>query len=617
MITTELTDYNLHLPSYRSLLNPSVKYDYKTHSFIPQSQNDINSWSRKLKDKDNHNLTFALLKSESKRTSDGIKMKYRSLLEDVSRNILLRMNTISTASNSSTLNESIQPFKSLWASRKNLVDLPLEIANYIFILVDDTPTYKACLYTSKYFYCLSKPLYYSHINLYSTYRVAQFVTYLRCNKQIGQYVKFIDLSKLRPGYDEGLIQEPEEMNANGDESLPLDLDEFNTEEKVWAGWRDWKFKMNPLYTIHANTSLTKITSNGQMSTRSNNSQHSSSIKATLLYFRIKRRKPNHEPIARRVTNYDNSVRGSHPLMSKYLLNYSTSKDLPVGYILHLINLCPNIVSINVGNLSISSDYQIIPKMMHKFQTYDLMNNYSKAMLQQIEAITYSEDSGLNTNSSDYMSSASSILSMSTFSTSVPKYNSLLPPLPQAITDFSYIKIGDGRVYLSDLNLKSINNNCITKVDEHDILNAILRTNMQAKSNNMIHASSLRFIDLSSMTWLHKSFVRDFLSRLIQKQKINVVDVVEFEDEEEINEEDDLNDFEFHSLMKEYKQNMVIDLTDSGMYKLLPWAKKIDLNTYTGCKLAFRIMNGILLDPSDESSRLERIRRGRMGENYVI
>jgi len=133
----------------------------------------------------------------------------------------------------------------------------------------------------------------------STYRFAQFVTYLRVNSEVGQYVQSIDLSGIKPGYDEDEQEEGQEENAeNGEEEngggardpqylLGEIADNPHHERvdqfprgKILAGWRDWKFKNNPLYTIHPSPSLTKIASNSQFLNVSSKSSRSTSSKSS-------------------------------------------------------------------------------------------------------------------------------------------------------------------------------------------------------------------------------------------------------------------------------------------------------------------------------------------------
>ena len=51
----------------------------------------------------------------------------------------------------------------------------------------------------------------------------------------------------------------------------------------------------------------------------------------------------------------------HPYANKFLLKYASSCDLPLGYILHILTLCPNLVEINLSKISISDDFKIVSR----------------------------------------------------------------------------------------------------------------------------------------------------------------------------------------------------------------------------------------------------------------
>jgi hypothetical protein len=585
---------------------------------IPLSQNDYQSWFTKLRDKDNRNLTFKTLNGND--TNSAIKMKYKSLLGDVSRSILKRINGGVATTIGSSGTGGAKPVI-------HITQLPPEIIDYIFFLIDSQRDYHACLTTCRCFYYFAKPYFYHDIAFTSTYRMAQFVAYLRLNRDVGQYVMSIDLSGIKPGYDDDTVASQRDQNDAGNNQGNIDnsshsSDTFPGDEIVLAGWRDWKFKNNPLYSIHPlpPTHSTKILSHSQGSTYSYKSHNSTSssnkFKMSLRYLRRKHRR-NSDPVDVVVKPQpcpSHEKNSTHPVMNKFLMNYSTSKDVPVGYILHLINLCPNVASLNLGNLSISTDYQIAPNMVYKYQTFDLMYNYRKDLVTKIDRIM-SDDQ--NTTSS-----ASSVYSVGAFSPPIRKYNSLLPPLPPAVTDVSYIKKGDGKVYLCDLNLKAINSDYLRRVDETEVLTTMLsvhtrhgvHTNNRLRFNFHSSVDNLKYINLTSMIWLNKTLVREFIAKLVENRPQQ--GDFEFDDEESEDEGDECNNHETHLLIKQFRKDLILDFTDSGMYKLLPWAKRINLNTYQGCKLAYRLVNDVLYDPFDEYMRRERIRRGRMGENYL-
>ncbi|RLV94562.1 F-box protein [Spathaspora sp. JA1] len=703
MLKTEPIDYHSHLPPYRSLLSPNARYDYQTHSLVPLTQNDLNvlriSFQKPNKD------------PVSTTNGGGFKMKYKSLLSDVGRSISLKMsnpNLVSSVASVSTFAKKVQQHAAAAASSASasasnsigrqqqqprqplhLKDLPVEVLDYIFYLVDSKSDYKSCMYTNKMFYQLAKPYYYQDLSFVSTYRFAQFISYLRLNSNVGMYVKSVDLSGIKSGYEEDTQEgEEEEQNAHdiahreGDqvrERIPevptrevspdradLEYTKGESNPKIMAGWRDWKFKSNPLYSVHPSPpKLTKISSNVSIASAKSTR---SSLSATRLskpfkYFRSKKRRrsvsnprksvttprkvPKLEFLDLRAQDQANSntlARNAspHPLINKFLMNYSTSKDIPIGYILHLIRLCPNAERIDLGNLSLSIDYEISRSMVYKYQTFDLMNNYPKDLIKQIDGIMQGEDKqeeilddilsidrensdiysrfpSMFKNNQTIASGASSVYSITTFSKPIynTKFNSLLPPLPPTVSDISYINKGDGKIYLSDLNLKSINNIYLKKIKEEELLSVLIEMHgKRSLSSNLFYSSpptdvggNLKYLNLSSMIWLNRSMIETFFDKLLVKNP-----EPEDMDYDEGDEYD--SDIEDEICRHQYKQDLVVDLSDSGMYKNLEWAKRIDLNTLYGCRLANKIIRNELLNPFDEFMARERNRRGRIGENYL-
>ncbi|KAG7664471.1 COS111 [[Candida] subhashii] len=700
MIMTDTVDFHSHLPPYRSLLNPNAKYDYRTHSLIPLSQNELNGLRSSFEKKKNATANG----SNGNNSTSSFKMKYKSLLSDVSRSISMRISNPNLLASSTTTISTKQIATS--SKRKSPIvpsmqfkDLPIEIQDYVFYLVDSKVDYKSCMYTCKSFYFLAKPYYYQDLHFTTTYRFAQFISYLRLNSNVGQYVRTIDLSGIKPGYDEEAQEEEENVNAAINAVAILEDQEENnnnvhprlnnhestgkddSDAKVLAGWRDWKFKTNPLYSVYnqvSTTALAKVSSNTQHSISSGKSSKSiKSLSSTRLtrpfkYFKrnksnsnnkssnsrelSSRKRPRLETLDLSAQDSRNSIlaRNSsvHPLISKFLLQYSSSKDIPIGYVLHLINLCPNVESINLGNLCLSMDYEISRSMVFKYQNFDIMNNYPKDLVERIDNIMKSDEiddvlsydqasifnlagnsnnmdlklaSNLFKSSQSIKSAASSLYELTTFSKPTTKYNSLLSPLPSTVSGISYLNKGDGKVYLSDLNLKSINSVFLKKIKEDELLMAIIKMhgkkggtspyyNYNVYNNNM-NGRNLKYLNLSSMIWLNQSCIQSFLSNLLLKHSPESLHYQGFSPDDDYDMYySDLEDEEDDPA--QYRQDLVLDLTDSGMYKNLPWARRIDLNTIDGCRVASKIINNSLLSEVQEIMRRERIRRGRIGENYL-
>lgn len=636
MIKIDALDFTSYLPPYRSLLSPEARYDYKIHKLVPIDDDDV-QWQ----EYQNNRTT----------TKDKLRMKYRSLLSDVSKKtsiLSMKINNNAFASSPKTeLAELVQ-----------IRNLPVEMLQQIFELIGDKKTYINCMFVSKQFYQLSKPHVYKEVSFKSTYRFAQFITYLRVNPDVGMYVEHVDLSQIEPGAndEDSDIESPTQDDSSDPQVRHPKTNSHDTqhEGKILAGWRDWKFKSNPVYST-VSSPLSKVNSNSQnlhrthhstKSQKSVTSKLSSSSKilrlSHLVLFKgrkrqkLNTRRRNSLPPVPTEINLQTIRRSSHPSINRLLISYATSKDLPIGYVLHLISICPNIVCLNLGNLSISTDYEISRSMMYKYKNFDIMNNYPIDLSSKINKIMNQDGSPevirpslrndshfsiISGNDSKTLygnanvTAMRSILSssrMGTMKESNRPYNSLLSPGSNVYDDETYMKKGDGIVYLSDLSLKSINNNYLRRLKEDEILGSIVayhnKSESQLKSDNM----RLRHINLSSMIWLNKNMIKWFLNHMVLQSDNDTFDQ---DDSESVNLDDSESISSQHTPCIPL-QDLVIDLSDSGMYKDLPWAKHLDLSKKSCRILCTKILQDRLIDPAEEFTLRERQRRGRMGENYL-
>lgn len=168
--------------------------------------------------------------------------------------------------------------------------LPVEILSHILSFIEeDSNSLTATLYVSKIFYEASKSIIYKNPILISTYRVAQFVTSLRLHPENGKYVKYLDLSKLKngiimtdplteldgstnrdsyqnnillPSHDHPttsrgsnvrfIINGLENENDNNDQLKTSKTQEPEVIQDIaYAGWRDWRYRNDPLYSSPA------------------------------------------------------------------------------------------------------------------------------------------------------------------------------------------------------------------------------------------------------------------------------------------------------------------------------------------------------------------------------
>lgn len=585
-------EYNKYLPSYRSLLTPNAKYDYRTHLVVELTQLDLQRIESR----------FQIETSPPK--SRKLKMKYKSLLDDVSRKALIL--SLRVQLNLQSQQQTLKATKKLWSKCKSFSQLPLELQIHVFSFLDDPRTYYASLFVCKRFYQLAKPFLYRKVSFVSTYRFAQFVTILRLNPSLGLYVVEVNLSQIRPGNWQ--------VESAADEVAG---DETST-EKVLAGWRDWKFKTSPIYAVHVapHLPLVKTVSNSSITL------HLSQKRAKLSKYFKKRRRSSIVPVDPPILEQQVSsiptpvhipVSGAHPIINKFLFNYSGFKDVPVGYVIHLINLCPNLTCANFGNLSLLTDYRIVSKTAYKYQPYDLMHNYHKDLRKIVDSILevsiqmsfnpFGKDSGTSYTGSmfDATSSVSSVFSLN-FSKPIRKYNSLLPPLPNSATEMLYLSRADGMIFLSDLNVKSISTCDLTVVPENSIFQCLAK-----------RADMLREISMSSMIWINAKMVAGFLEKMFDADLVRhstsgrlLFHGVDYRVGERIDD---------RQVRAPELALRVLDLSDSGMNKNLDWAQSIDTTTAKGQRLVQRIVNDELVSSFEEYVIQERIRRGRIGENY--
>lgn len=274
-------------------------------------------------------------------------------------------------------------------------NLPLEILSLILEYTNDYTTLVNCLYVNRGFYKAAKSVLYASPRLTSTYRVAQLVSSLRENPHNGELIIDLDLSKLTTGLiiDEEYLerfQDEEGSIHSNDENMYLDYS--------YASWRDWKYRGDPLYgsTLLNSYNMSKSKSVASVDSISTVTtmrlkmfkkvKHGDELAikfkklAKLLKFTRKTTssaamlkktiQQEAKPLIGATAN-DRRVRFNvlrdpknrpfaeyHPYTNKFLLKYASSKDIPIGYLLYFIQLCPKIQSLNLEGISLSSDFKI-------------------------------------------------------------------------------------------------------------------------------------------------------------------------------------------------------------------------------------------------------------------
>lgn len=539
-----------------------------------------------------------------------------------------------------------------------LPQLPPEVLANIFSHIQSRSDLRACLLTCKLFYNVAKPIYFEQVVLTSTYRVAQFVTYLRLNPRIGHHVRTIDLSGLRLGLDEAQALAESLPNLRRP-AIATDLDlelhqlqqsaitNIDDDAPICAGWRDWKLKGTPLYSFQQLSKIVHVSEAPQKKLiRSHESARSSSTMRTIakrswramtssLHFlrRKRRRDPRIDKVGTSTSSADLVLLGetdfvastiTHPMSHKLLHLYGMSRDIPIGYIIHMIELCPNLGTLNLANVCISTDYVLDKSKAARFRAHDLIHHYPKHFIHTINGMTINPMESNPTYSlvdklvsfsrgaSRVASASPSAASSFTFHPSKMKYHSLLPPVG-GNTDTD--PVGDGnrgrRLFLSDLSLKAVHHSYLRKVNERELLTAVANMHHKhhyAGSEPPYISNSLKCINLLSMVWIDQASARHFLAALTTRRPVITTD-------------DDSSDaYSFTSVSKgpgvPY-QNLVVDFSNAGMRTNLGWAQRFDMRTPRGRKRTRRFLNGESMDEHERSSARRLRRQGRWGENFFF
>ena len=184
---------------------------------------------------------------------------------------------------------SIRSFSSSSGSRKrkitpvsSLDTLPSEIQDQIFADLPQRTLHDLTL-TSTAFVEAAAAALYSSPKFATTYRFAQFVTTVVHSRRFAEMVRNFSLA---------------DFGQSGGENVPV------------AGWREWKYRTEPLYSIPRP---------GDLNTEPTNTMNE-----------------------RRLTHVNLDSYRSHPRSSPFLKQYSMSQDVPVGAIIHVLKACPRI-----------------------------------------------------------------------------------------------------------------------------------------------------------------------------------------------------------------------------------------------------------------------------------
>ncbi|KAG0642641.1 hypothetical protein HOY80DRAFT_900679 [Tuber brumale] len=207
-----------------------------------------------------------------------------------------RPHSLSSSASSicSTASSILSRKRKYYYEHPKLSTLPSEILDEIFQHLDQDTLLALAKVSRRMFDEVAHTLYASP-SFASTYRVAQFVSVVSRNIFLAKMVRKLDLSNL------GSCVDPD---------LPL------------AGWREWKFRSSQLYTIHRYDPPDK--------------RKASQGRRKLAALKV----------------------STHPLPSPLLKKYSTSRDVPVGGVIHILRACPYLRELNLSGVLLAPDYSV-------------------------------------------------------------------------------------------------------------------------------------------------------------------------------------------------------------------------------------------------------------------
>lgn len=281
--------------------------------------------------------------------------------------------------------------------------LPLEIKGLIVSQVKDSQqTLVNCLYVNKAMYAATLKVLYARPLFHTSYRLGQFVTTVTTSsKGLGDLVQVLDLSKI----DYRMELTADEKVRFQDQLIFGTLEMGGFEGRpVLAGWRDWKYREHPLYSMAMEVRRNSFTSGESLGgvtlvnrTRSHSlGDWSMSEDRKLLHYlkrMLKVKGPHGKHGSSRLEERAHTIGGGnpsrahregckttnmqpsygktprrHPLQNHFLREYTFSRDIPIGYVLHILERCPQLLEVNLNNVRFTKDFAVVGSVPAEYWT---------------------------------------------------------------------------------------------------------------------------------------------------------------------------------------------------------------------------------------------------------
>ncbi|AET37428.1 Cos111p Ecym_1178 [Eremothecium cymbalariae DBVPG len=189
----------------------------------------------------------------------------------------------------------------------------------------------------------------------------------------------------------------------------------------------------------------------------------------------------------------------HPHANKFLLKYTVYKDIPIGYLLHIIDHCSSLHTLNISNLSISTDFEIETKeKSNPINSLILEDNHQEGSKELSEGkvgrklqVVYLSDSDKSYEFYIAQSNSEKLHVPSTFSHQ-NSHRILYPNFPRPIDASTKFRTETNRSQ----------NRCISyslrRLSEHDIFNRLCKLR------------SLRHLEVNGVSWCSSEHIKQVL-----------------------------------------------------------------------------------------------------------
>lgn len=203
----------------------------------------------------------------------------------------------------------------------------------------------------------------------------------------------------------------------------------------------------------------------------------------------------------------------HPYASRFFVKYSLHADLPVGYILRMLTLCSNLITVDLSNVMLSPDYHIFDKSEemqgNENKTFSKMVS-CEMLTQRLPEVIFVSDSGKCYNTL-YDKSTSRSRSSSLIPSNISSWLGNVPHSDSSAIH-SLIDVNSRNDQDKDENRYELQ-----KVSATEIFEAL----------SSLPVTILRVVKLNQTTWCRQSMVKSLIFSKLKKLLDNDYELCDF------------------------------------------------------------------------------------------